>query len=384
VSFFLPIKSYAPPNLKVNRHSRSGESPELVSLQKGPRDLLYLFDHPCGLHWIQYRLPWNYGDHVRVWRRSSTRYLDLVSIRCRIRVSQGGITRLHAVDAHPLLHSTGPLIFSPLTEIPAIGRNPPYIITLIIFVALQVPTALVHNFAGLLVLRFLAGFFGSPPLATGGASLQDMYNPKTRTFALGVWGLFASAGPALGPVIAGFAAQYKGWRWQFWELLWLSGGALLFLAFTMPETSSENILYRRAQRLRNVTGNKDLKSQGEIEQGNMALKDVASMTLYKPFVLNFTEAMVFANNLFIVSGGNPSGFRILADGTFHRVGIRLRRPLLVLREFPSCLRRNVRNVVVHCRIALLGVVGRCRRRIHRIRLVAQVSRALIALGEDAC
>lgn len=47
-------------------------------------------------------------------------------------------------------------------------------ITFGIFVILCVPTALVNNFAGLLVLRFLQGFFGSPCLATGGASLQDL------------------------------------------------------------------------------------------------------------------------------------------------------------------------------------------------------------------
>jgi DHA1 family multidrug resistance protein-like MFS transporter len=68
----------------------------------------------------------------------------------------------------------GPLIFSPLSEIPVIGRNIPYLVTFGIFVALCVPTALIDNFAGLLVLRFLQGFFGSPALATGGASMQDL------------------------------------------------------------------------------------------------------------------------------------------------------------------------------------------------------------------
>lgn len=52
---------------------------------------------------------------------------------------------------------------APLTDsirIPALGRSPIYIGTFIIFVILTIPTALVHNFAGLLVLRFLGGFFG--------------------------------------------------------------------------------------------------------------------------------------------------------------------------------------------------------------------------------
>lgn len=39
---------------------------------------------------------------------------------------------------------------------------------------LCVPTALVDNYTGLMVLRLLQGFFGSPCLASGGASMTDM------------------------------------------------------------------------------------------------------------------------------------------------------------------------------------------------------------------
>jgi DHA1 family multidrug resistance protein-like MFS transporter len=120
-------------------------------------------------------------------------------------------------------------------------------ITLIIFVILQVPSALVQNFAGLCVLRFLAGFFGSPPLATGGASLQDMYSIKTRTFALGAWGVAASGGPSLGPIVSGFAIQAHNWRWAFWIMLWLAGGSALFLALTLPEVSIRTNDSLRAQ-----------------------------------------------------------------------------------------------------------------------------------------
>ena len=68
----------------------------------------------------------------------------------------------------------GPLIWAPLSEIPAFGRNIPYLSTFFIFVVISVPTALVDNYAGLIILRFLQGFFGSPCLANGGASMQDM------------------------------------------------------------------------------------------------------------------------------------------------------------------------------------------------------------------
>jgi DHA1 family multidrug resistance protein-like MFS transporter len=65
------------------------------------------------------------------------------------------------------------MIFSPLSEIPYIGRNPVYMATLFIFVMFQIPTALASNFSMLLAFRFLTGFFGSPVLATGGATIAD-------------------------------------------------------------------------------------------------------------------------------------------------------------------------------------------------------------------
>jgi DHA1 family multidrug resistance protein-like MFS transporter len=78
------------------------------------------------------------------------------------------------LSLYVLAYGIGPLVFSPLSEIPLIGRSPVYAVTMALFTLLSLPTALVDNFAGLLVLRFLQGFFGSPCLATGAATMQDM------------------------------------------------------------------------------------------------------------------------------------------------------------------------------------------------------------------
>lgn len=80
------------------------------------------------------------------------------------------------------------MLWSPMSEIPQIGRNPVYVGTLIIFVLFQIPTALASNFGMLLAFRFLTGFFGSPVLATGGATLADIYTPKKRAYAISVCG----------------------------------------------------------------------------------------------------------------------------------------------------------------------------------------------------
>ena len=140
----------------------------------------------------------------------------------------------------------GPLIFAPMSEIPVIGRSPVYATTFAIFVIISFPTAVVNNFAGLLVLRFLQGFFGSPCLANGGATMQDMYSLLKLPYALTVWVAAAYCGPALGPLLSGFAVTAKGWRWSLWEIVWIAGPVFILMFLTMPETSTPNIHLRRA------------------------------------------------------------------------------------------------------------------------------------------
>ena len=94
-----------------------------------------------------------------------------------------------------------------------------YYLTLILFFVLSFPTAVVDNFAGLLVLRFLQGFFGSPALANAGATFSDMYSVIYVGFPLSWWGFFAWGGPALGPLMAGFAVIAENWRWSLWEIV---------------------------------------------------------------------------------------------------------------------------------------------------------------------
>lgn len=92
-----------------------------------------------------------------------------------------------------------------------------------IFVLLQLAVIYAKNIGMLLAFRFITGFVGSPVLATGGATIADMYAPQKQVYGIAVWGIAAVCGPALGPLVGGFAAERKGWTWTIWELLWLSG-----------------------------------------------------------------------------------------------------------------------------------------------------------------
>ncbi|KAL8960209.1 MAG: hypothetical protein Q9183_005508, partial [Haloplaca sp. 2 TL-2023] len=195
-----------------------------------------------------------------------------------------------------LAYGIGPLVFSPLSEIPLIGRNPIYITTFFLFVIISIPTALAKSFAALLVLRFLQGFLGSPCLATGGASMQDMYSLLKVPYAMTFWVSAAFCGPALGPLLSGFAVPVKGWRWSLWEIVWISAPILVLMFLTMPETSTPNILLRRAARLRALTNSQRLQSASEIQQKDLKPSSVAIDALIKPLEITIKDpAIAFVN-----------------------------------------------------------------------------------------
>ncbi|KAL6713226.1 hypothetical protein ACLMJK_009347 [Lecanora helva] len=200
------------------------------------------------------------------------------------------------LSLYVLAYGIGPLLFGPLSEIPLVGRNPVYITTFFFFVIISIPTPLVNNFAGLLVLRFLQGFFGSPCLANGGATMQDLYSLLYLPYAISAWVSAAYCGPALGPLLSGFAITAKGWRWGLWEILWMAGPVFILMFLCMPETSTPNILLRRANRLRKLTGDSRLMAQSEIDQKGMKPSTVAVNALIKPFEITIKDpAIAFVN-----------------------------------------------------------------------------------------
>ena len=202
------------------------------------------------------------------------------------------------LSLYVLAYGLGPLLFAPLSELPLIGRSPVYFVTFLIFVIISFPTAVVNNFAGLLVLRFLQGFFGSPCLANGGATMQDMYSLLHLPYAMTLWVSAAYCGPALGPLLSGFAVMAKGWRWSLWEIVWIAGPVLIAMFLMMPETSTPNILLRRAARLRKLTGDNRLQSQSEINQRGLNPNAVIVDALIKPIEITIKDPAIAFVNLY--------------------------------------------------------------------------------------
>ncbi|KAK3670688.1 GTPase-activating protein [Recurvomyces mirabilis] len=197
-------------------------------------------------------------------------------------------------------YGLGPMLWAPMSEVPFFGRNPIYVGTLFVFVALNFGVVYAKNTGMLLAFRFLTGFFGSPVLATGGASIADLYKPAKRPYALAIYGMANVLGPVLGPLVGGFAAEAKGWKWTIWELIWLSGTALVWLFFTLPETSAGNILYRRTKRLRkHLPAGVEIECEAEIEARLITPREGLMMTFVRPFTLTFCEPILLVLNLYI-------------------------------------------------------------------------------------
>ncbi|KAK9369213.1 major facilitator superfamily domain-containing protein [Lipomyces kononenkoae] len=206
------------------------------------------------------------------------------------------VVALLPLAAYVAAYGVGPMIFAPLSEAPIIGRNWIYIPSLLFFVVLQVPTALVNNIGGFIVIRTITGLVASPPLANGGASIGDVISGKNLSYGLAMWSVAAVCGPVFGPFLGSVFAQIKGWRWTFWALSWISGFAFVVLLFLLPETSEATILQRRARRLRKLTGNNKYTTKAEQEYANMTWGEFAYESFVRPFIITFREPGVFFLN----------------------------------------------------------------------------------------
>ncbi|PVH92357.1 putative MFS transporter [Periconia macrospinosa] len=192
----------------------------------------------------------------------------------------------------------GPLLFSPMSELPMVGRNVPYMISFALFIIMTAIGSGVSNFPGLVVIRFIQGFFGGPVLATGAASAADIFPFNKVPYAISAWAFFAYGGPALGPVLSGFSIPLDNWRWGMWETLILSGVTFVLLFFFLPETNAEYILRQRAKRIRKRTGDDSYLSRVESRTHKKNWLKVLSYHLTMPFRITILDPSVGFINLY--------------------------------------------------------------------------------------
>ncbi|ROT39923.1 polyamine transporter 3 [Sodiomyces alkalinus F11] len=162
------------------------------------------------------------------------------------------------VSVYVLGFAFGPLVVAPLSE--TYGRAPLYRWGNVLFVVFSVATALSRNMDMMMAFRFLMGLAGSVPLTIGSGSIADMMPIEKRGRAMAVWALGPLIGPCVGPVAGGYLIQAAGWEWVYWLVAILAGIFIPPSFFLMRETYHPVLLQRKTNRLRNETGNTELRS----------------------------------------------------------------------------------------------------------------------------
>ncbi|KAB8077010.1 major facilitator superfamily domain-containing protein [Aspergillus leporis] len=113
-----------------------------------------------------------------------------------------------------IAYGIGPLILSPLSNLPSIGRTPVYVLGSLAFCLFNIGTALAKNLHTILILRFLGGLIRSAPISVGGATLMEIYGPGEIPYAIALYAVSGVGGPILGSFIRE--------RWETWSAtLWL-------------------------------------------------------------------------------------------------------------------------------------------------------------------
>ena len=121
------------------------------------------------------------------------------------------------VSLYVLGFALGPIFWGPLSEV--LGRRIPIFSGYLVFAIIQIPTALVRNLPGLLILRLLAGIFGAAPLALVTATYADFWAPAARGTASAIYSVVCFVGPCLGPIVGVYITENLGWRWTAWIIL---------------------------------------------------------------------------------------------------------------------------------------------------------------------
>ncbi|UKZ53521.1 hypothetical protein TrVGV298_007313 [Trichoderma virens] len=194
-------------------------------------------------------------------------------------------------------YGVGPMLWSPLSEMPKIGRSGIFFWTLFAFIVLQLPVGFAPNIAIFLTFRWVTGFCGSPCLSTGAGTITDLYNSSLVSYLICIWGTAGFCGPVFGPIIGGYLAPSKGWRWTIWVITWICTLVIVAMFFFFPETSAANILYKRAKRLRKTTGDSRIRSQSEIDAAHYTARNHL-MVLARAFILTFSEPIALIMNLY--------------------------------------------------------------------------------------
>lgn len=150
------------------------------------------------------------------------------------------------------------------------------------------PVALATNMTTVLVSRFIQGCGGSAPLTNTGGTISDLFTRDTSGIAMSIYGVSSTIGPPLSLVLTGYLASIKGFRILSWALMAITGGFLILIILTLPETRHTTILDKKVSKVRKL-----LKKEGIVEMKIYDANIDEKKNLYNLVAINLTRPVRF-------------------------------------------------------------------------------------------
>jgi DHA2 family multidrug resistance protein len=96
-----------------------------------------------------------------------------------------------------------------------IGRKPVFLGAMVLFASGSLACAVSPSLALVIFFRVIQGLGGGAMVPVGMAIIYEVFPSDRRGTAMGVWGIAAMAGPAIGPALGGWLVTAFDWRWLF-------------------------------------------------------------------------------------------------------------------------------------------------------------------------
>ena len=231
--------------------------------------------------------------------------------------SNNSLYSIILVSIWEICEGVGPFLIAPLSEI--YGRLPVYHVANIFFLIFAIASALSVDLSMLVGFRFLSGL-SIVSITLGPAVVGDMFKKEQRGSAMAILYIGPLIGPVTAPIIGGFLAQAKGWRWTFW-LIAISVAAVQVPSFiVMAETYKPKIFRAKVKCLEQ--GNGKYKDKGELVKS--AVIRPLRFLVFSPIVLclSFYSALVYGYLYIILTTITPVfesnyGFRENTSGLLY-------------------------------------------------------------------
>ncbi len=138
------------------------------------------------------------------------------------------------LTAYFIAFGVAQLVYGPLSD--QMGRRPPLLIGLAIFLAGTLGCALAPDIATLTAARFVQGVGAATVMVIPRAIIRDLHTGPEATRMMAMIMLVISISPMLAPLAGSGVMAIAGWRWIFGALGLAAGLSIALTLFALPET----------------------------------------------------------------------------------------------------------------------------------------------------